>query len=519
MTPTNAPAAGPSRRPLMMVVVGCAVLLLCVVVVGAGGLGAWFLTRSQAAEVEPAVEYVLDASPRMTLADASGTRLTVAQGVLAEIVRPASPDLTAGLRVFGTGVQTDTCKDTDLVVPLALSNQNEISSRALEVQAGAAADAAMGEAMLAAIRDLSTTDGPHTLVVITGGADACNPEAGQLIAQEAERAGVDLQTFVVGYQVPDEEAEAIRGMVEDAGDTTYLNALDADELRKILEAIQTYVDDPTTTFPTVTLGTPAPVALTPQATPVAGATSAGIATAEPGSTTAPTAVGPGPDSTAAVVPGETPGTGSGYVAQTACDHPYFPLRQGATWTYAFSEGTYTWSVTSVSGDLDNAEAVMHLAMTDLAIDYHWTCTRDGIVSYDFGSFNVGGEGSFTFEVNSAEGTWLPPAELLVPGYAWVNNYSMETSIDGGGQSLTAQTTVNESRTVTGIENAASEAGEFETLRVDSSGNFTTDMAGLGTTSFPTSSTAWFAYGIGMIRNESTSEGAGSTTTLVSYSIP
>ena len=81
--------------------------------------------------------------------------------------------------------QAAICQDTDLLVPLAPANQGLISDQLAALTAGAGADAALAEAMVAAIRDLAATAGPHSLVVVTGGADSCNPEAGQLIAREA----------------------------------------------------------------------------------------------------------------------------------------------------------------------------------------------------------------------------------------------------------------------------------------------------------------------------------------------
>jgi hypothetical protein len=516
MTEQSSPSAAPSRRPLWLALGGCALLLVCGLVVVGVGAGAWLFQRGRDTDAEPAVEYILDASPRMTTeSDVGGARLTVAQGVLAEIVRPADPSLTAGLRVFGTGAQVDACKDTDLVVPLAPSSQGEIASRLLDVKAGAAADAAVGEAMIAAIRDLANTAGPHTLVVITGGADSCNAEAGLLVAQEAERAGIDLQTFVVGYQVPAEDAVAIRSLADAAGDSTYLEALDAEGLRKILEAIQQFVDDPTTTFPTVTLGTPAVVAVDPGATLAPGETPI----APPEATPAGLETEPGPDATEATVPGATEVPG-GYQAQTACDHPYWPLRPGASWTYAFSEGTYTWSVTDVSGDLDHATATMHLAMAELAIDYHWTCTRAGLVSYDFGNISLPTEGgTFNFTVTSEEGAWLLPADELVPGAAWVNNYTMESDFSGAGVDMQVVTNVAQSFTVAGLESTTLEAGTFDALRVDSTGTYQSSLPGIPTTSMDTTQSTWFAYGVGMVRSESSSMGGSTTTTLVSYSIP
>src|SRR5205085_12551350 len=105
-------------------------------------------------------------------------------------------------------------------------------------------DVAMGEAMISAIRDLKAAVGPHTLVVVTSGSDSCNPEASQLIAAEAARAGIKLQLFVVGYQVPDAEGDASKGLVDQTGNGKYINAHNKLELEQILDSIQQYVDHP-----------------------------------------------------------------------------------------------------------------------------------------------------------------------------------------------------------------------------------------------------------------------------------
>jgi hypothetical protein len=241
--PTPAP-----RRSLswLGLVLGCVGLFVCglAVVVAAGSF--WFL-RSRAQTTTPTVEYILDASPRMTQASEGGTRLSIAQAVLAEIVRPADTAVTAGLRVFGTGHQPAVCQDTDLLVPLTPASQGLISDRLAALTGGAGADAALADAMVAAIRDLAAKPGLHSLVVVTGGADSCNPEAGQLIAREAGKAGIKLELFVVAFQVSDEDAAAIKGVVDQTSGATYLSAADADELRQTLAAIQAHVDHPTTT--------------------------------------------------------------------------------------------------------------------------------------------------------------------------------------------------------------------------------------------------------------------------------
>jgi hypothetical protein len=147
--------------------------------------------------------------------------------------------------------------------------------------------------MVAAIRDMASTDGPHSIVVVTGGADTCNPEAGELIRQEADRAGIELRTFVIGFEVPRDEVEAVKAFVDLIPGATYTDAPDPAALQTALAGIQDEVDQ-----------------------------------------MAAEAFEPAPEPEPAA---SLPAT---------CDHPYLPLRSGATWTYAGTEGTLTWNVTS-----------------------------------------------------------------------------------------------------------------------------------------------------------------------------
>ncbi len=152
--------------------------------------------------------------------------------------------------------------------------------------------------MVGAIRDMASTDGPHSIVVVTGGADLCNPEAGELIRQEAERAGIELRLFVIGFEVPPDEVEAVKAFVELIPGATYTDAPQAAALRTALVEIQIEVDRMA-----VEAFEPRP---------------------EPG----------------------------GRTGANACDHPYLPLRSGASWSYDSSEGGLTWNVTSAGGSAE-----------------------------------------------------------------------------------------------------------------------------------------------------------------------
>jgi hypothetical protein len=318
--------------------------------------------------------------------------------------------------------------------------------------------------MIAAIRDVAATRGPHSIVVVTGGADSCNPESGELIRQEAERAGVELKVFVIGLDVPPQEAEAVRAMVAMIPGATYQEAPDSTALLSVLTEIQTEVNhqaaDDTTASPT-----------------------------------------------------EAP-------PETACDHPYFPLRTGSSWTYSTPQGNMTWSVGSAGGTNDSAEATMEIAMPEVTMTVHWSCSSAGIVSYDFGTLSAAGMGNVVnMEVVDSSGAFLPAADLLAPGYSWPNNYSVVMHVSQEGFAVDWTTAVSETLTATGIESVTVPAGTFEALRVD--GNESVSMTGVGQDVNATvSMTYWYAKGVGVVRyTSSTSEGSSSGGELTSYTVP
>ncbi len=522
------PAAPARKRNLVpWIAGGCVVLGLCFLC--AASLGGYYLftTRRTAATTSvPSVEYILDATQRMAqpAAGENDTRLNVARGVLAEIVRPSDPAVTAGLRVFGSGAQPAACSDTDLLVPLALANQTQISTHLLSITHGVNADAAMGQAMLSAIRDLGALKGKHTLVVVTGGADSCNPQAGALMAAEAQKAGIDLKLFVVGYQVTDDDGSAIKGLV-DASGGNYIKADNKEQLKEVLVSIQQFVQDNQSTTVTKVLATAAAAVGTQNVvvagTPAANVTAAASATGTPAPNGTPSSNSTsGPVSTvapASTVAAATQGSGgSAVTGQTACDNPYFPMRTGATWTFATDNGAVTWTVTGVTGDTTTADSVMVFKTTDLTGTYHWHCTPDGLVSYDFSSLN-GSSGTVSFNLTNHSGTWLPQADKLVPGAAWDNAYTLQGTDSSSGTSFS--NTQTQHFTLVGIEPHDVLGKTLDALHIETTGTSSFSATGAGALSYPIASTYIMARGVGPVQIESKYGTVASTTTLTSYSIP
>lgn len=449
------------RRLIVIVVIAFVGICLCV----AAALIAFYFLRTRLGRgAQPTIEYILDASPRMSSSSGGDTRISVARGVLAEIVRTADPRLTAGLRLFGAGALSATCQDTNLLVPLALSNQAKIEGGLGNVAPGPKSDSPLAQAMIAAIRDVAATRGPHSIVVVTGGADSCNPESGELIRQEAQRAGVELRVFVVGFQVPSDEAEAVRALVAMIPGATYQDAPAASALRSALTQIQVDVNQQ-----------------------AAGTTK------------------PSPISA---------------VGATACDHPYFPLRTGASWTYAGTDGTMTWSIPSASGSTDSASATMDIATTIGSLTVHWTCGSQGIVSYDFGNFSTAGLGQIaTMKVADSSGTFLPPADRLAPGSSWPTNFTLVMSVSAQGLTMDISSKTSETWTAAGTETISVPAGTFDALRID--GTATTSFSGMmvAVPISTVSSSYWYAKGVGIVRYTYASDQANGGADLTAYSVP
>jgi len=237
---------------------------------------------------------------------------------------------------------------------------------------------------------------------------------------------------------------------------------------------------------------------------------------------AATAVAAGSDPTPTT--GDISGTAGGDVGQTACDHPYFPMRPGATWTYDFLSaeysGQYTMVIDSVTGDRESAQATMTANFAELVITYNWTCTRaGGVQSFDYAMGGATGGGLAASNI-TGEGYFLIPADQLVTNASWTYSSAGEMTMDISGQSLSGSTTSNTTHTVAGVGGSYDYQGATLTdvVVILSEQITSVSMAGIETPGVETTSTLEFARGIGLISSASGGE-YPSSMTLVSHNIP
>lgn len=211
--------------------------------------------------------------------------------------------------------------------------------------------------------------------------------------------------------------------------------------------------------------------------------------------------------------------------QTACDHPYFPMRVGSTWTYKASsaEASFTsiMTITSVTGDAESAEAVMNMTVDDLVITYHWTCTRTGgLQSFDYAMSGLAGSAGASSDV-SGEGVFLPPADQLVSNATWTYSTNGTMTMDAGGVSMSGSSSHTATNTVAGFVASADVGGVTygDIMTVLSEETTTVSFAGVDTPALATRTTLEFAKGIGLISSASAGDAGYSGMDLISYSIP
>jgi hypothetical protein len=222
-------------------------------------------------------------------------------------------------------------------------------------------------------------------------------------------------------------------------------------------------------------------------------------------------------------------TSSNQETDSACYHPYFPIVEGAYWTYQQPEsGGYTLSVEATGPDTFVMTQEMESEGTSYAVDWH--CTDDGILRGTFDQMDLinttiedEGTPAFQFETLEWEGETLPAPELINVGYAWLSNYKMAADYDLEGFTGQMEVIVEITHEITAIEEVVVPAGTFnDAIRVDSTGKIEMLMLMSESISTPLSNvefsySTWYVEGIGMVKSSESISGFETGTELVETS--
>lgn len=228
---------------------------------------------------------------------------------------------------------------------------------------------------------------------------------------------------------------------------------------------------------------------------------------------------------------------------TACDHPYFPMRPGASWVY-FEEGDsyyHHWDVLSVDGNEQNATAIMTAYIGEfselteenkaqmITIEYNWVCSaEDGIVSFDLATLEVpqmedeGLEMTLTFV--DGDGVMLPPANRMNIGDTWDMDLQMEFSMPEL-MGVEGTMTLNDFYTVVSHDPVDVLGSNFEGIQYEREFDIAMEINMGGTTSsMPTQfvdykTTTNLAKGVGFVTLDSRGDFGDTGLQLISYNIP
>jgi hypothetical protein len=202
-------------------------------------------------------------------------------------------------------------------------------------------------------------------------------------------------------------------------------------------------------------------------------------------------------------------------AALACDHPYFPIREGAGWSYQTSSpGLAPYSYQQSLRDVSAERFTMVSVFDDFTQEITWNCSESGLTATEYGSSTPG----FTFETLAVSGVTMPPAGEWRVGTEWENSFEVQGSMTQEGVTVALSGTIATKSRIVAQEQIKVAAGSFTAHKIESQSAMRLVSNVLGMMipmNFDSISWAWYAEGVGLVRSETD----GSVTELTAYSIP
>ena len=250
--------------------------------------------------------------------------------------------------------------------------------------------------------------------------------------------------------------------------------------------------------------------------PTATPSAAPLPTQPPAGTEAPVAT-EGPITSG----GGMPVAGSGQCANT-----YYPVREGATWTYK-STGSpagdfgYTDTISSVRED----GFTLTSQFANVTRTQEWACKPEGLVALQLGGGAVTSQ-NLKLQVDSQNATGVTyPTEIKV-GDQWDYALDFTGKMEIAGNSGAATGSDKNHFNALGEESVTVPAGTFDALKiqVDTALDIQVTYQGLTVpVTLKSSYNYWYAQGVGWVKASGTASMAGESFTetieLQSYSIP
>lgn len=194
-----------------------------------------------------------------------------------------------------------------------------------------------------------------------------------------------------------------------------------------------------------------------------------------------------------------------------CNNNYYPVVDGATWTYQISVQeeapiTATHSMTLV----DDGSFTLTVRSDESTFTLDGTCGDDGVILLNVPGVSAtysSEDGGSTLSTTNVDGVTVP--DDIQIGDDWSQTISV---VGSSGSEVTLSATIEGTYKALGYETVTVPAGTFYALKIEENGSLS--MGGENT--FDTHGFIWYAEGVGTVKS-----GLDGTYTseLVSYNIP
>jgi hypothetical protein len=209
----------------------------------------------------------------------------------------------------------------------------------------------------------------------------------------------------------------------------------------------------------------------------------------------------------------------------ACANPLYPVDVGVSWTYSMSGpevGDFTRSIIAVDANGFTDQDVFTSGVTRTG---EWTCESGALIALQptGGPSGVVQANNITAEFHTTDMSGVTLPATVNAGTSWTQNFTIEGVESIGGQDVPAKNETAYSCTGGGTESVTVPAGTFDAVRVDCQTDITITIT-LNDVEVPTNvsttSTTWYASGIGMVKSDNVISGAeNNTIELTAYTIP
>ncbi|MFQ5640616.1 MAG: VWA domain-containing protein, partial [bacterium] len=201
---------------------------------------------STAEEPDSKVILVFDASGSMWESVDEEPKFMIARKVINEMIKEWDPGVHLGLIVYGHR-ERESCTDIESLIPVSKVNPKKFMKTIKSIDP--TGETPLTQAVVEAAKELKYTEEKATVILVSDGKETCNADP-CAVSKELEQAGVDFTIHVIGFDLNQEERDALQCLAGNTGGR-FFAATDAPALKNALrDTLETVSGDlrPTTEF-------------------------------------------------------------------------------------------------------------------------------------------------------------------------------------------------------------------------------------------------------------------------------